>query len=44
MSGVCGAGLSTAVLPNAKAGAIFQVASISGAFHGLIAETTPAGG
>ena len=44
VSGVCGAGFSTTVLPKANAGAIFQVASISGAFHGLIADTTPAGG
>lgn len=44
VSGVCGAGLSTTVLPKARAGAAFHVASMSGAFHGLIAETTPAGG
>ncbi len=43
VSGVCGAGFSTTVLPKASAGATFQVASMSGAFHGLIAETTPAG-
>ncbi len=44
VNGVCGAGLRTTVLPKASAGAIFHVASISGAFHGLIADTTPAGG
>ena len=34
-------GLTTTVQPAASAGAIFQVASISGEFHGVIAATTP---
>src|SRR3954453_9894109 len=37
------AGLMTTVLPHASAGAIFQTASISGKFHGVIAPTTPTG-
>ena len=41
--GVSSAGLSTTVLPQASAGATFQVSSISGKFHGAIAATTPAG-
>ena len=32
------------MLPNASAGASFHVESISGAFHGLMATTTPAAG
>ena len=42
--GLCSAGLSTTVFPNASAGATFQLASISGKFHGLMATATPAGG
>ncbi|GAB3874229.1 hypothetical protein GCM10029964_015850 [Kibdelosporangium lantanae] len=34
--GVHSAGFSTTVFPAANAGAIFHVASISGAFHGVI--------
>ncbi len=41
--GVSSAGLSTTVFPHASAGATFQVASISGKFHGEMATTTPAG-
>ena len=41
--GACSAGFSTTVLPNANAGATFQVANISGKFHGLIAAATPTG-
>ncbi len=36
-------GFSTTVSPAASAGAIFQVASMSGAFHGEISAQTPAG-
>ena len=36
VSGAHSDGLSTTVLPAANAGAIFQVASISGAFHGVM--------
>src|SRR6478672_5320515 len=42
-SDVFDAGLITTVLPHASAGAIFQTASISGKFHGVIAPTTPIG-
>ena len=42
-SGVSSAGLSTTVLPQASAGAIFHDSSISGKFQGEIAATTPAG-
>src|SRR5215212_2068186 len=42
-SDVFEAGLMTTVLPQARAGAIFQTASISGKFHGVIAPTTPTG-
>ena len=42
-SGVNGDGLSTTVLPASSAGAIFQAASDSGKFHGVIAATTPTG-
>ena len=42
-SGVSSAGLSTTVQPQAKAGAIFHTAFISGKFHGTIAATTPTG-
>jgi hypothetical protein len=41
--GVSSAGFSTTVLPQASAGATFQVSSISGKFHGAMAATTPAG-
>ena len=44
VSGLCSAGLSTTVLPNASAGATFQLACMAGKFHGAIATTTPAGG
>ena len=43
VAGDCSAGLSTTVLPNASAGATFQLASMSGKFHGEIAATTPFG-
>src|SRR6059036_1708148 len=36
-------GLMTIVQPAASAGAIFQVASSSGEFHGVMATTTPSG-
>ncbi|MEA3219591.1 MAG: hypothetical protein OZX49_00682 [Immundisolibacter sp.] len=36
-------GLSTTVLPAARAGASFQVASMSGEFHGVMAAMTPSG-
>ena len=42
-AGVSSLGLMMQVLPHAIAGAIFQVAIISGKFHGEIAATTPAG-
>ena len=43
VSGVCSAGLSTAVQPNASAGATFHVACMSGKFQGLMQAATPAG-
>ncbi len=43
VSGDHSAGLSTTVLPAARAGATFQVASISGAFQGVISTHGPAG-
>lgn len=43
MSGDHSAGLRITVFPAARAGAIFQVASISGAFHGVIRTQGPAG-
>ena len=43
MSGVVSAGLSTTVLPQASAGAIFQAAISSGKFHGMIWPATPSG-
>ena len=43
VSGVVSAGLSTAVLPHAIAGASFQAAISSGKFHGTIWPTTPIG-
>jgi hypothetical protein len=42
-SGASGAGLSTTVHPAASAGAVFQAASVTGAFHGTMAATTPTG-
>ena len=42
-AGVCSAGLSTAALPAASAGASFQVAIRIGKFHGMIWPTTPSG-
>jgi hypothetical protein len=41
--GVYGEGLSTSELPARSAGAIFQKASVSGKFHGVMAATTPSG-
>ena len=43
MSGVCEAGFTTAVLPHASAGAIFQLAITAGKFHGVISAHTPTG-
>ncbi len=43
VSGVDSAGLSTTVLPQASAGAIFQAAISSGKFHGMICPATPSG-
>ena len=43
MSGVCSAGLMTIVLPQHKAGPIFQAAISTGKFHGMIAPQTPIG-
>jgi hypothetical protein len=43
VSGDHSAGLRTTVLPAARAGATFQVASIRGAFHGVISTDGPAG-
>ena len=40
-SGDHSAGLSTTVQPAASAGAVFQVESISGAFHGVITTAGP---
>ena len=42
-AGVCGAGLSTIVLPAASAGPSFQIAMMNGKFHGAIPATTPTG-
>ena len=42
-SEVFDAGLMTTVFPQASAGAIFQTASISGKFQGVMAPTTPTG-
>ena len=36
-------GFATTVLPAARAGPMRQVASISGAFHGVMIAVTPAG-
>lgn len=43
VSGDHSAGLRITVFPAASAGATFQVASISGAFHGVISTHGPAG-
>ena len=43
VSGAHSGGLSTTVFPAASAGPIRQVASISGAFHGVMIAATPAG-
>ena len=43
VSGVVSAGLSTAVLPQASAGASFQAAISSGKFQGTIWPQTPIG-
>ena len=43
VSGAHSGGLATTVLPAASAGPIRQVASMSGAFHGVMMATTPAG-
>ena len=42
-SGVCEAGLTIAVLPQASAGAIFQLAITAGKFHGVMRAHTPTG-
>ena len=42
-SGVNSAGLSTTVLPVAKAGPSFQDSSMNGVFHGVISPATPIG-
>src|SRR5690606_22276596 len=43
LSGAHSAGLWTTVQPAAKAGAIFQVESMKGVFHGVITPTGPIG-
>ena len=43
VSGAHSGGLSTTVFPAASAGPIRQVASMSGAFHGVMMAVTPAG-
>ena len=43
VSGVHSAGFSTTVQPEANAGAIFHVASMSGAFQGVMSTATPLG-
>ncbi len=43
VSGVVSAGLSTTVLPQASAGAIFQASISSGKFHGMTWAATPSG-
>ena len=43
VSGVYSAGLSTTVLPQASAGAIFQASISSGKFQGMICPQTPTG-
>lgn len=42
-NGDCSAGLSTTLLPAARAGASFQAAMSSGKFHGTTAPITPSG-
>jgi hypothetical protein len=42
-SGDHSAGLRTTVQPAASAGAVFQVESMKGAFHGVITAAGPAG-
>src|SRR6185369_9168254 len=43
VSGASSAGFSTTVQPDASTGPIFQTVAASGAFHGMIAPTTPTG-
>ena len=43
VSGVVSAGLSTTVLPQASAGAIFHESMSSGKFQGMICAATPSG-
>jgi hypothetical protein len=43
VSGVCSAGLSITVFPQARADAIFHTAMVSGPFHGMIPAQTPSG-
>lgn len=43
VSGAHSEGLTTTVEPAASAGAIFQLASINGAFHGVMRTAGPAG-
>ncbi len=43
VSGVVSAGLSTTVLPAARAGAIFQASMSIGKFHGITCAATPSG-
>ena len=43
LSGASGGGLITTVHPAASDGAVFQEASVTGAFQGMIAATTPTG-
>ena len=43
LNGDHSAGLSTIVQPAASAGAVFQVESMNGAFHGVITAAGPAG-
>ena len=43
VSGVVSAGLSTTVLPQASAGAIFHASISSGKFHGMTCPATPSG-
>lgn len=42
-SAASSAGLSTMVQPVARTGAIFQMAELSGPFHGMMDATTPTG-
>jgi hypothetical protein len=43
LSGASSEGLSTTVLPAARAGAAFQAGIATGKFHGVISPTTPSG-